>query len=44
MVSPEQLIERAKDAPERPREERPPRRDGDRDEAVAAGTAAARRD
>ncbi|HXV03240.1 MAG TPA: S1 RNA-binding domain-containing protein, partial [Gaiellaceae bacterium] len=30
MVSPEELIERAKDAPERPREERPPRRDGDR--------------
>ena len=30
MVSPEELIERAKNAPERPREERPPRRDGDR--------------
>jgi len=30
MVTPEQLVERAKDAPERPREERPPRRDGDR--------------
>jgi polyribonucleotide nucleotidyltransferase len=28
MVTPEELIERAKDAPERPREERPPRRDG----------------
>jgi polyribonucleotide nucleotidyltransferase len=30
MVTPEELVERAKDAPERPREERPPRRDGDR--------------
>ncbi|HEU4943359.1 MAG TPA: polyribonucleotide nucleotidyltransferase [Gaiellaceae bacterium] len=30
MVTPEELIERAKNAPERPREERPPRRDGDR--------------
>jgi polyribonucleotide nucleotidyltransferase len=30
MVSPEELIERAKNAPERPREERPPRRDGER--------------
>ncbi|HEX7254936.1 MAG TPA: polyribonucleotide nucleotidyltransferase [Gaiellaceae bacterium] len=30
MVSPEELIERAKNAPERPREERPPRRDGGR--------------
>jgi polyribonucleotide nucleotidyltransferase len=30
LVQPEELIERAKDAPERPREERPPRRDGDR--------------
>ena len=28
LVQPEELIERAKDAPERPREERPPRRDG----------------
>jgi polyribonucleotide nucleotidyltransferase len=30
LVQPEELIERAKNAPERPREERPPRRDGDR--------------
>ncbi|HEU6446295.1 MAG TPA: S1 RNA-binding domain-containing protein, partial [Gaiellaceae bacterium] len=30
MVSPEELIERAKNAPERPREERPPRREGER--------------
>ncbi|HEX2292603.1 MAG TPA: polyribonucleotide nucleotidyltransferase [Gaiellaceae bacterium] len=30
MVTPEELIERAKNAPERPREERPPRRDGER--------------
>ncbi|MBA2360581.1 MAG: polyribonucleotide nucleotidyltransferase [Actinobacteria bacterium] len=30
LVQPEELIERAKDAPERPREERPPRRDGAR--------------
>ena len=30
IVQPEELIERAKDAPDRPREERPPRRDGDR--------------
>jgi polyribonucleotide nucleotidyltransferase len=28
LVQPEELIERAKDAPERPREERPPRREG----------------
>jgi polyribonucleotide nucleotidyltransferase len=28
LVQPEELIERAKNAPERPREERPPRRDG----------------
>jgi polyribonucleotide nucleotidyltransferase len=31
MVSPEELIERAKDAPPRPPEEERPRRDGDRD-------------
>jgi polyribonucleotide nucleotidyltransferase len=30
LVQPEELIERAKDAPPREREERPPRRDGDR--------------
>jgi polyribonucleotide nucleotidyltransferase len=30
IVQPEELIERAKDAPDRPREERPPRREGDR--------------
>jgi polyribonucleotide nucleotidyltransferase len=30
LVQPEELVERAKDAPDRPREERPPRRDGDR--------------
>ena len=30
IVQPEELVERAKDAPPRPREERPPRRDGDR--------------
>ena len=30
LVQPEELIERAKDAPERPREEERPRRDGDR--------------
>ena len=30
IVQPEELVERAKDAPDRPREERPPRRDGDR--------------
>ncbi len=28
LIQPEELIERAKNAPERPREERPPRRDG----------------
>jgi polyribonucleotide nucleotidyltransferase len=37
MVSPEELIERAKDAPERPREERPPRRDGDRGRGRGGG-------
>ncbi len=37
MVSPEELIERAKDAPERPREERPPRRDGDRGRGGSRG-------
>src|SRR4029078_8573472 len=30
LVQPEELIERARDAPPREREERPPRRDGDR--------------
>jgi polyribonucleotide nucleotidyltransferase len=30
LVQPEELIERAKNAPERPREDRPPRREGDR--------------
>src|SRR3954468_20934573 len=30
IIQPEELVERAKDAPDRPREERPPRRDGDR--------------
>ena len=30
LVQPEELIERAKDAPARPREEERPRRDGDR--------------
>jgi polyribonucleotide nucleotidyltransferase len=30
LVQPDELIERAKNAPERPREERPPRREGDR--------------
>ena len=51
MVSPEELIERAKNAPERPREERPPRRDGDRgrgrggrDRGRQAGPRAARLD
>ena len=42
LVQPEELIERAKDAPERPREERPPRRDGgDRGAAAVAAAAAA---
>jgi len=30
LVQPEELIERAKDAPPRPQEDRPPRRDGER--------------
>ncbi len=37
MVTPEELVERAKDAPERPREERPPRRDGDRGRGGSRG-------
>jgi transcriptional accessory protein Tex/SPT6 len=37
LVQPEELIERAKDAPPREREERPPRRDGDRGRRGGSG-------
>jgi polyribonucleotide nucleotidyltransferase len=37
LVQPEELIERAKDAPPREREERPPRRDGERGRRGGAG-------
>src|SRR4051812_13981807 len=37
LVQPEELIERAKDAPPREREERPPRRDGDRGRSGRGG-------
>src|SRR6266496_3434222 len=44
LVQPEELIERAKDAPPREREERPPRRDGERGRGGRGGGGRGRRD
>jgi polyribonucleotide nucleotidyltransferase len=44
LVQPEELIERAKDAPPREREERPPRRDGDRGRGGRGGRGRGGRD